>query len=55
MLTHRDYDRNLTKFKSHISLVKEELEKNGISFDKVEIEECVADTNVDIDNEWLNS
>ena len=37
-----------------IEIMKAELKSIGIFYDKVEIEECVYDTNEEIDKSWLN-
>jgi len=34
-------------------LMKMVLDLEGIEYDKVEIEECIYDTNVDVDASWL--
>jgi len=53
MITYRQYNTNLISFKSIIHTMKGTLENMGIEYDKVEIEECVFDSNEKIDAEWL--
>jgi hypothetical protein len=54
MATLRDYQIDLDTFNSKIDKFKKILTENNLSFDKVEIEGCVIDSNVDLDNKWLN-
>lgn len=54
MITYRNSDISLPEFKDIITEAKNELEYLGLEYDKVEIEECIFDTNVSIDNKWIN-
>jgi len=53
MATLRDYQIDLDTFNSKIDKFKKILTENNLSFDKIEIEGCVIDTNVDLDSKWL--
>lgn len=53
MLTYRDFSINLDKFLLHIDNICLNLKRNDIIFDKVEVEECILDTNINIDKNWL--
>lgn len=54
MITFRAHDTEFLNFEVHVGYMKLALIGLGIKFDKVEIEECVFDSNISIDNEWLN-
>ena len=53
MLTYRENRLDLQPFEHNVSLMKMVLDLEGIEYDKVEIEECIYDTNVDVDASWL--
>ena len=53
MITYRDYEIGLPEFNSKINEMKGELDKLGVIYDKIEIEECIYDTNIDVDKDWL--
>jgi hypothetical protein len=56
MVTRRDYEMSLNEFLDvDIQGMKSFLTKMGIEFDKVEIEECIYDSNIKVDESWLNS
>lgn len=54
MITYRGYNIKLQIFQKKIWKIISELQNLKINFDKVEIEECIYDTNIGIDNSWLN-
>ena len=54
MITYRDYHSELCDFKLKIDRVVNELNRLNIAYDKIEIEECVYDSNISIDKKWLN-
>ena len=54
MITYRSKDKTLVMFKSIIDTMKGILDNMNIEYDKIEIEECVFDSNENIDNKWLN-
>jgi hypothetical protein len=51
---NRDYHSDLCDFKLKIDRVVNELNRLNIAYDKIEIEECVYDSNISIDKKWLN-
>jgi hypothetical protein len=55
MITYRDYE-SLTggEFALKIYLMEKKLQTLNIFYDKIEIEECVYDSNEEIDKSWLN-
>lgn len=53
MITSRQYNTNLSSFKSIINTMTGTLDNIKIEYDKVEIEECIFDSNENIDKEWL--
>lgn len=53
MATYRTYDKDITKFEDILALFKDDLTTNNITFDKVEVEACVIDTNDELDKQWL--
>jgi hypothetical protein len=53
MLTYRESKLDLEPFEHNISLMKLILDLEGIVYDKIEIEECIYDTNINIDHSWL--
>jgi uncharacterized protein (TIGR00730 family) len=56
MITRRDYGMSLEVFKAvDIEGMKGCLDGLGIEYDKIEIEECIYDSNVSVDKEWLNA
>ena len=55
MATFRTYNLNIGLFENTISNFKEELIKNNFSFDKVEVEACIIDTNDSLDSKWLEN
>jgi len=54
MITYRDYVKDFNKFKNHINEMVKILDLNNIEYDKIEIEECIFDSKVEMDNRWLN-
>lgn len=54
MITYRNYKIELNDFHYIINNMCKQLENLKIIYDKVEIEECVYDSNEKIDKEWLN-
>jgi hypothetical protein len=54
-LTYRtDGNVAISAFHTKIWEMIEFLKENDINNDKIEIEECIYDTNIQIDNNWLN-
>ena len=53
MITYRSYTDHYNEFLYVIDVIKLELKLLNIQFDKIEIEECIYDTNEKIDNNWL--
>jgi len=53
MITFRHYNLSFDGFNTVINNMKEELMKLKIPFDKVEIEECVYDSNIKVDKNWI--
>ena len=53
MITYRDYERDLKKFNSRIEEMKKILDILNISYDKIEIEECIHDSRISMDDNWL--
>ena len=53
MATYREHGISLQKFESIVSNFRKDLENENISFDKIEIESCIVDTNDDLDKKWL--
>lgn len=54
MITYRKSTGNLSAFKKHITAMIANLNVMDISYDKIEIEECIYDSNESLDNKWLN-
>jgi len=54
MLTYRDKKLDLDPFKHNINLMKLILDLEGVEYDKIEIEECIYDTNESVDDTWLD-
>ena len=54
MITYREYNTTLNKFNIIIENMSQELKILNINCDKIEIEECIFDSNIHIDNNWLN-
>lgn len=54
MLTYRDNRVDLGPFEHNVSLMKLILDLDGIVYDKIEIEECIYDSNINIDHSWLS-
>lgn len=54
MITYRNHECDFNDFNSRIDSMYNELQKIGVICDKKEIEECVYDSNIKIDNNWLN-
>ena len=54
MMTYRDSNINIIQFKNVISEMKLKLKNLGIECDKVEIEECIYDSNINIDKTWIS-
>lgn len=53
MITYRDYNTDLKSFKNHIETTIQSLKTLDIIYDKIEIEECIYDSNENIDEKWL--
>ena len=53
MITYRDYDIDLNSFKEKINHMVKLLDEKNIIHDKIEIEECIYDSNISLDNNWL--
>jgi len=53
MITYRDYEASYSQFNKVIDNMKSILEFFQIEFDKVEIEECIFDSNIFIDRNWI--
>lgn len=53
MITYRSYTDSLTQFIKIIDVMKKKLTDLSINFDKIEIEECIFDSNVNVDNNWI--
>lgn len=54
MITYRNYNLSFNKFNQQINKMKRFLTKENIDFDKIEIEECIFDSNEKIDKNWLS-
>lgn len=54
MITYRTYDQSLHIFRRNINNMLLRLNKIGVQYDKVEIEECIYDSNIEVDKSWLN-
>lgn len=54
MLTYRSYTDDYKKFSNHITRVQSALNTINVVYDKVEIEECVYDSNEKLDEQWLS-
>jgi len=55
MATYRTYTDTIWQFGSHIEDVKDYVVHVGLWYDKVELEECIYDTNEDIDKKRLEN
>ena len=55
MCTYRNDTISYPKFHDKITKFCIELMGNGILYDKIEIEECIYDTNENVDYKWLNN
>lgn len=55
MCTFRSSDLTFWEFKNRINGFKSHLLSSKIVFDKIEIEECIYDTNEKIDSKWLKN
>jgi hypothetical protein len=53
MISYRDRNIDLISFIKIINSMTSYLKDNNILYDKVEIEECIYDTNENIDKNWL--
>lgn len=53
MMTYRDNSINYEEFVKRIEQMKTVLRLHRIEFDKVEIEECIFDSNIFIDKNWI--
>lgn len=53
MITYRKNNIKLSDFKSDIDRMKKLLNNLEIEYDKIEIEECIFDSNENLDKEWL--
>jgi hypothetical protein len=54
MITYRTKEGGLSQFNMVINQMREKLNEFTIKYDKVEIEECIFDTNEELDYRWLN-
>ena len=54
MITYRSHKDSLDWFIWCVEMVKANLKMLKINFDKIEIEECIYDSNEDVDKHWLN-
>jgi len=54
MITYKDKFLSLVEFNRIIDNMKAELQRLNISFDKIEIEECIEDSHEKLDHDWLN-
>ena len=55
MVTFRTHEMDIWDFGKHMKKVRQDIENNGfLNFDKIELEECIYDSNIDIDKKWLN-
>jgi hypothetical protein len=56
MCTLRNKNTNIVSFRNDIDNVKNEiLLHNVFNIDKIEVEECIFDSNESLDNNWLNN
>ena len=55
MLTLRRNDIDLPTFMILVNMMKSTLESLGMECDKIEVEECIYDNNIAIDNDWLKT
>jgi hypothetical protein len=53
MITYRDFKIDLNDFKSNIDIMLGKLNNEQIRYDKIEIEECIFDSNLSTDNNWF--
>ena len=53
MITYRKYNMSFDNFIMGIEKMKQKLIEINVIFDKVEIEECVYDSNVKVDANWI--
>lgn len=53
MITYRNYNISFDGFNQVIDKMKSELNNLNIAFDKVEIEECIVDSNISVDKHWI--
>jgi hypothetical protein len=53
MMTMRWYDTNYEKVKHDVNRTKLHLTRNGMEYEKVEVEFCLFDTNISHDFKWL--
>ena len=54
MITYRNNNITYDDFIVHLNNMKTSLYELQINYDKIEIEECIYDSNISIDNNWLN-
>jgi len=55
MATYRSYTDTIWQFGTHIEDVKDYAGHVGLWYDKVELEECIYDTNEGVDKKWLTN
>ena len=55
MITHRNYGDLHKRFEGQVEYLKEQLDENGIEYEKVITEFSVYDTNVSHDSKWLTN
>ena len=53
MITYRNNKISLDNFNDKIDYMKSLLDNMMIECDKIEVEECIFDTNEDLDKKWL--
>lgn len=55
MITYRNSKLSFEEFESVIQKMKYELRWRDIYFDKIEMEECICDSNISVDKSWLTT
>jgi len=55
MITYRNYNQEYYDFINHVVNAKSFLDYSNIFCDKVETEEAIFDSNIHVDNNWLNN
>lgn len=54
MITYRNSNTSYKDFIEHIREMRRWLDERDIEFDKIEVEECILDTNLKLDSSWIN-